>query len=133
MTNGPCSIGCHCQAQIISQVFLDILSFHMSVFFYGKVRGGASHKRLVYKYDRLSYSSGHTSLFIILRSESGWIWQSLADKIHLHSTRGFFPETAQLLRFSARGYHCHAQNASQISYHLPSPFYVLHRSENWRR
>jgi hypothetical protein len=76
-----------------------------------------------------SRSSGHTSLFINFRSESGWIWQSLAEKTRLHSTLGSVPEAARLLRFLARDYHCHAQNTSQVRVHLPSLFSDLRMKE----
>lgn len=72
------------------------------------------------------------SYVAVLRSESAQTWQSLADKTYLHSTLRSVREAVWLLRFAARGCHCHAQNTSQIRFHSLSLFSLFCVLLRWR-
>ena len=124
MTNGPCSI----------VVIVKRRTSVKSVWTYRhSIRVCSSTGRYVEEFLRRGASTNTTdfrihlvtrrcSLLFDLRAGGHAKWQSLADKIHLDNTLGFVPEAAKLLEFAARGYHCHAQDTSQVSFHLPSLF-----------
>ena len=133
MTNGPCSIGCYCQAQNISQVCVDIPSFHTCILLQEGTWKSFSEEANRTDF-RIHLVTCHCSLFFDPRAGGYAKWQRLADKIHLDNTPvGSVPEAVKLLKFAARGYHCHAQDTSQISFHLLSLFYILLQSETGRR